>query len=268
MAAGAEIAPIAVSLRLPAAAGHGGVRARRAAADRQHAQAAWAAIRQPSLARARVRVVAAAEDPEQVYIRRCGAELTLIADCIPVPSSPPLTSRPDAATTERIDAIRAYTAPAIACYELAKLITGLSDGLLALTTADQITDRTILGCPVPDAARSILRAIDKQHHPVIQVAYNTVLEPTDEIQRPGPTADQKQFMAALRWLLRGRGARIPASILAADVRERFDALRADGILERRHREYEASRIALYSSFRDSKAPQVASPRRSAEPGGC
>jgi hypothetical protein len=113
-----------------------------------------------------------------------------------------------------------------------------------------MTDRTILGCPVPDAARSILRAIDKQHHPVLRVAYNTVLEPTDEIERPEPTADQKQFMAALRWLLRGRGARIPASILAAGVRERFDALRANGSLERCHREYEASRIALYSSFRE------------------
>ncbi len=69
-----------------------------------------------------------------------------------------------------------------------------------MTAADQIIDRTILGCPVPDAACSILRAIDKQQHQVIQVAYNTVLEPIDKIERPEPTADEKHAAAALRWL--------------------------------------------------------------------
>lgn len=195
-------------------------------------------------------VVSAAEDPEQAHIRRCGAELALIGDHIPVPSVAPLTSRPDAAAAERIEAIRAYTDPATAGYQLTKLITGLPDRLLALTAADQITDRTILGCPVPDAACSILRAIDKQHHPVIQVPYNTVLDPIDEIERPEPTADEKHFAAALRWLLRGRGARIPARILSPDARTRFDALQADDILEWHHRDYQASRIALYSTFRE------------------
>jgi hypothetical protein len=197
-------------------------------------------------------VVSAAEDPEQAHIRRCGAELALIGDHIPVPTPLPLTARPDAATAERIDAIRAYTDPATACHDLARLITGLPDWLLALTAADQITDRTILGCPVPDAACSILRAIDKQQHPVIQVAYNTVLDPIDKIERPEPTADEKHFAAALRWLLRGRGARIPARILSTDAHKRFDALRADDILEWRHREYQASSIALYSSFREQQ----------------
>ncbi len=209
----------------------------------------WRSAPRATLERA-FAVVSAAEDPEQAHIRRCGAELALIGDHIPVPTPLPLTARPDAATAEQIDAIRAYTDPATACYQLAKLITGLPDTLLALTTADQITDRTILGCRVPDAACSILRAIDKQHHPVIQVAHNTVLEPTDRIERPEPTAEEKHFAAALRWLLRGRGARIPARILSTDARKRFNALRADGILEWRHREYEASRIALYSSFRE------------------
>jgi hypothetical protein len=98
-------------------------------------------------------LVSAAEDPEQAYIRRCGAELALICDQIPIPLVSPLALRARPLTTEDIDAIRAPADPAAAGYQLAKRITGLPDGLVALIGGDQITDTTILGCLVPEPVR-------------------------------------------------------------------------------------------------------------------
>jgi hypothetical protein len=54
-------------------------------------------------------------------------------------------------TVKEIEAIHAYTSPARAGYQLAKLITGLPDELLALIghdqiTADAIRDRGAAGC--------------------------------------------------------------------------------------------------------------------------
>jgi hypothetical protein len=40
------------------------------------------------------------------------------------------------------------------------------------------------------------------------------------------------------------------------VRSRFDALRADGILDRRYRVYRASRVPLYSRFRVASTPDL------------
>jgi hypothetical protein len=57
------------------------------------------------------------------------------------------------------------------------------------------------------------------------------------------------FAAALGLLLHGRNGRIPCRDLSQPVRSRFEALRSEGILERRYRVYRASHIALYSSFR-------------------
>jgi hypothetical protein len=94
--------------------------------------------------RSGLRLVGAAEDPEQAYVRRCGAELALICDQIPIPLVPPLALRPLPLTTEDIDAIRAHTDPAAAGYQLAKRITGLPDGLVALIGGDQITESAIL----------------------------------------------------------------------------------------------------------------------------
>jgi hypothetical protein len=47
------------------------------------------------------------------------------------------------------------------------------------------------------------------------------------------------------------------------VRSRFEALQADGILDRRYRVYRASHIALYSSFRvdDPADPGADKPMR-------
>jgi hypothetical protein len=110
------------------------------------------------------RLIIAADDPEQVYIRRCGAELALMGHQIPILPTTPLELNPCATTAVQIKAIHAYTAPDTAGYHLAKLITGLPDGLLAMIGRDQITDDAILECLVPEAARPILRAIEDKNH--------------------------------------------------------------------------------------------------------
>lgn len=205
------------------------------------------------------RLVSAADDPDEAYIRRCGAELGLLGNQVPIrPTSPPALD-PHVPTGTEIDAIHAYTDPATAGYQLAKLITGLSDEMLRLVGGDQITDEAILGCPVPNAARAILRALDDEREPVLAVPYGawppptedelTEEEVTDELSR-----DERQFAAALGRLLRGRSERVPAIKLSRTVRSRFEALRADGTLDRRYCVYRASHIALYSSFALSAPP--------------
>jgi hypothetical protein len=84
---------------------------------------------------------------------------------IPALRAAPLSLRPHPVTAREIDALHAYTNPARAGYELAKLITGLPDELLALISYDRITDDAILGCPVQQAARPILHAIEGVYRP-------------------------------------------------------------------------------------------------------
>jgi hypothetical protein len=114
----------------------------------------WSAepSRLPEIAGA-FRVLVESDDSELAYVRRCGAELALMTNQLPRLSATPLSLRPHPATAREIDAAHAYTYPARAGYQLAKLITGLPDELLALIGYDQITDDAVLGCPVPDAAR-------------------------------------------------------------------------------------------------------------------
>jgi hypothetical protein len=194
-------------------------------------------------------VVGAAEDPEQAYVRRCAAELALICDQSPIPLVPPLALRPRLLTTEDIDAIRAYVDPAAAGYQLAKRITGLRDGLVALIGGDQITDSAILGCIVPEPVRPILRAVDDRSEPVLQVPDMAAPEPIIDTTPP-----EEEVAVALGRLLQRRNARIRPRKLPPQLRSRFQALRADGILDRSYGAYRASHIALYSSFMRDEPP--------------
>lgn len=209
--------------------------------------------RLPEIASA-FRVLVEADDSELAYVRRCGAELALMTHQVPMLSAGPLSLRPHPATAREIDAALAYTYPARAGYQLAKLITGLPDELLALMGYDQITDDAVLGCPVPDAARPILHAIEDRHGPVLEMPWPDPGEPREDITgqdnmtEMAPPVD-RDFATALGRLLHGRNVRIPCRDLSRPVRSRFETLQADGILDRRYRAYRASHIALYSSFR-------------------
>lgn len=55
---------------------------------------------------------------------------------------------------------------------------------------------------------------------------------------------EDEFAMALGSLLRGRNEGIPAIKLSRKVRSRFEALRTNGILDRRYRVYRASHVAL------------------------
>jgi hypothetical protein len=198
-------------------------------------------------------VLIAADDPEQAYVRRCGAELALLCDQIPVPPTRPLRLDAQTPTGEQVETIRAYTDPATAGYQLAKVITGLPDDLLALVGGDQITDQTILGCPVPEPARAILRAIDHRHEPVLGVTAGPVRDPIEDV---ACNEDEQEFASAIGWLLRGRSARIPARELPAQLRSQFAMLHTNGILELSGGIYTASDIAHYSSFQPAGAPDA------------
>jgi hypothetical protein len=183
----------------------------------------WCRSTEPSrlakIARA-FRVLIEAEDPELTYTRRCGAELALISHQIPALSAAPLSLRPHPATAREVDALHGYTNPARAGYQLAKLITGLPDELLALIGHDQITADAILGCLVPQPARSIRRAIEERHEPVLDIPWPDPPQPGEDSAKRNlatqePPAVERDFATALGSLLRGRSVPIPVPRAAA-----------------------------------------------------
>jgi hypothetical protein len=196
-----------------------------------------------------LRVISTADDPEQAYIRCCGAQLALLCDGIPVPRTRPLKLRGRSLTNAHIDAIHSYTAPWVAGYVLAELITGLPPVLLDVIAGDQIADDAILGCRVPDRARAVLRALETDHEAVLDGPRGAAYEPPRATRHASWSQAEQLFAAAIRWLLRGRAARIPVSDMNTRLRARFDQLGAAGIVERNRGVYQASHIALYSSYR-------------------
>ena len=208
-------------------------------------------------------VVLAADDGEQAYVRRCGAELALAVNQVAIPKSLPPARYPQSPDPRHVETILSHTSPWTACYELAKLVTGLSDELLALIGGDQVTDDAILGCAVPEAARPILRAVNDGREPVLQVPYGSwPAWNTDDVANAQTTAPADQeYASALGWLLRGRSSRILSCKLSREIRSRFEALRADGILDRRLGVYRASHIALYSSFRTADTADPSTDKR-------
>lgn len=196
-----------------------------------------------------LRVISTANDPDQAYIRRCGAQLALLCAGIPVPRTRPLTLQGRPLTNAQLDALHGYTAPWIAGYVLAELITGLPPALVDLIAGDQITDDAILGCPVPDRSQAVLRALDTHHEAALQgPAGPTYDPPLAEGHTSWPHAEQL-FAAAVGWLLSGRAASIPVSDTSAKLRARLDRLRVAGIVEQNRGAYRASHLALYSSYR-------------------
>jgi hypothetical protein len=199
-----------------------------------------------------LRLISAAPNAEQAYIRRAGAETALIVDKIPIPRVRPLDIRARRLTAEEIDAAHAYANPATAAYHLAKLITGFSDDMLLLIGGDQITDDAILECAVPDRARPILRALDDYCDPILDVPWGPSPEPVDEA-----TQANHDFAATLSALLRGRSTRVAAEDVPLSMRPSLEQLQAAGILDLTNRAYQASHIALFSSYLLPAAPVCA-----------
>jgi hypothetical protein len=68
------------------------------------------------------------------------------------PDAAAAPARPIGHSGPQVDALLAYTDPAVAGYLLAGLVTGLVDEMLELIAGDQVRDDAILGCPVPERA--------------------------------------------------------------------------------------------------------------------
>jgi hypothetical protein len=116
-----------------------------------------------------------------------------------------------------------------------------------------IADDAILGCRVPHRARAVLRALETGHEPVLDGQEERPTS-TRATRHPSWSQAEQLFAASVRWLLRGRAARIPVSDMNTRLRARFDQLRAAGIVERNRGVYQASRIAHYSSYRLPPSP--------------
>ena len=195
-----------------------------------------------------LRVISTADDPEQAFIRSCGARLALLCDGIPVPRTRALKFRERPLTHAQIDHAHSYTSPRAAGYLLAELVTGLPPVLLDLIAGDQITDDAILGCTVPNRARPVLRALESGHEPVLEPPGGPTYELPRTTRHPSWPHTEQLFADAVRQLLRGRAATVLDSDLNARLRARFDQLRAAGIVERTRGAYRASHIALYSCY--------------------
>jgi hypothetical protein len=189
-------------------------------------------------------VVSAAADPDQAYVRRCGAEIALTCHNIPPPRALPmrLRARAGAVTAAQVDAIHAFTRPATAGYHLAKLITRLPDGMLDLIARDQITDDTILGYRVPVVLRPILRALGDGPE-ILDIPYGPPPDPADAV-----SPEDRDFVTVLGRLLRDHGTRVAIDNFTPATRMRLDELRAAEILDLTNGAYRASHIALFSSY--------------------
>jgi hypothetical protein len=130
--------------------------------------------------------------------------------------------------------------------------------MLELIAGDQITDEAILGCPVPERARPILRALDDHHVPVLRRPGGPVVQPVGDARAAHAAPTEEALATALGWLLHERDAHIPRSETPAVIRPRLEQLRGDGILEFQHGAYRASEIAFYSSYHSPSPPPVLS----------
>jgi hypothetical protein len=102
---------------------------------------------------------------------------------------------------------------------------------------------------VPDRARAVVRALETGHEPVLDGPGGATYEAPRATRHASWSQAEQLFAAAVRWLLRGRAATIPVSDMNTRLRARFDQLRVAGIVEQNRSVYQASHIALYSSYR-------------------
>jgi len=184
-----------------------------------------------------VAVVTAAREPEQAFVRRCGAELALIRQGLPAPHVGHALVDPSRNRKADLARPRAYTDPAHAGYELVGEITGLSTELLEMIGGDQLDSTTILGAPAPPEAQPVLRAIASSCEPVLLKPPRSPDRDTSGprrvhlLKRPVDRPTSTGLLDVLYLLLdRGRHAIRPDQIDAV-TRSELDQLRADGIID-------------------------------------
>jgi len=161
-------------------------------------------------------------------------------------------------TSAQIDALLAYTDAAVAGHLLAGLVSGLADEMLDPIAGDQITEDAILGCPVPERARPILRALDDHHEPILRRPGGPIALPVADARAARSAPEDEAVATSVGWLLRNRDAHIPLCDTPAAIRAPLEQLRGEGILELEHGAYRASETALYSSYH---LPRPAAPAR-------
>jgi hypothetical protein len=120
-----------------------------------------------------------------------------------------------------------------------------SAGLEQVIAADTFWLSTVR----PDGRPHVTPLIAVWSEPVLQVPDMAAPEPIIDTTPP-----EEEVAVALGRLLQGRNARIRPRKLPPQLRSRFQALRADGILDRSYGAYRASHIALYSSFMRDEPP--------------
>jgi hypothetical protein len=111
-----------------------------------------------------------------------------------------------------------------------------------------MSEDAILGYPVPERARPILRALDDRHEPVLRRPGGPIALRVAEAPAARSAHADEGLAMALGWLLRDHDARIAVCDTPAAVRAKLDQLHGEGILDLEHGAYRASEIARYSSY--------------------
>lgn len=199
-------------------------------------------------------VVTAARDPEQAFVRRCGAELALMLQQLPAPQvSFALLDPSRHDRTPDLARPRAYTEPAHAGYELVGAVTGLPTDLIELIGGDQLDSSTILSVPAPPGAQPVLRAVGRGFDPVLGKPRRSSLAsgPKPHVRRltmPIEKPMSTSLLNVLNRLLNGRYNAIRPDQIDAKTRDELDQLRTQGIVDFYDDAFRSSPIALYGSL--------------------
>jgi hypothetical protein len=190
-------------------------------------------------------IVSTGLDQEHVFIRRSGADIALLAAGIRIEPCTQLAAGPRHLNATDLAKLHAFTDPRAAALDLARQLTGLADDRLGLVAGDQIGEDQILNCRVPDAARPILRALDR--------GFGAVFAERPDLSRPKrhatrASATDNGAAATLAWLLESGRHAVRIGDLAEQARAELDELGRQGLIVSYDDAYRASDVALYGAF--------------------
>lgn len=171
-------------------------------------------------------MVHSGQDANQRYIRHCATTIALLsASIMPPPPQPPLPARTH--SDLQIKDVLAHTSAPHATYMLAEQLTGLPPHLLDLIGGDQIADGAILGLPVSEPARSVLRVLNRAGSRVLEPPRAREPDPAElgiEQDRLEAAISYSHFVAILTKLMGGRRQCVATARIPKFVRAQLDEL--------------------------------------------
>jgi len=190
-------------------------------------------------------IVSTGLDQEHAFIRRCGADIAVLAAGIRTDAAAQLPAESYDLNATDLSKLHAFTDPRAAALDLARQLTGLTEDLLGLVAGDQIGDDQILNCRVPDEALPILCALDRGFGPAFDGRADLARSKRHEAREP---ATDDGAAATLAWLLESGRHAARVGDLAENARADLDELGCHGLVVNFDGAYRASDVALYGAF--------------------